>query len=88
MGRFDENWIDEFVGKSYSRLSDSVKDLIELGYNERRSVEDILQYITDKDLPLVIREPIERLIMQVDTSDMKKKPSMQWLLMMIFRIIV
>ena len=72
MVRFDENWIDEFVDKSYSRLYDSVKDLIELGYNERRSVEDIFQYITDMDLPLVIREPIERLIMRVNTSDMTK----------------
>ena len=30
----------------------------------------MLQYIADKDLPLIIRDPMEKLIMKIESSDM------------------
>ena len=66
----EDEFIDELVAATYSDLLISVKGLVAHGYRKRRSVNVLLQYLADKDLPLVVRDPMERLIMKIESSDM------------------
>lgn len=68
--QLDDEFIDELVAATYSDLLISVKGLVSHGYRKRRSVNVLLQYLADKDLPLVVRDPMERLIMKIESSDM------------------
>ena len=68
--QLDDEFIDELVAAAYSDMLISVKGLAAHGYCKRRSVNVLLQYLADKDLPLVVRDPMERLIMKIESSDM------------------
>ena len=68
--RLDDAFVNEVVDKRYNDMLTTVRWVLERGYSERRTLEAMLQYLADRDLPLVIRDPFERLIMKIETSDL------------------